>query len=421
MPQQMKEAKTKAGRRGNNEGSIFKRKDGRWCGEVLTGYKSDGKPIYKTVYRKTQQEVIREVAKLTGDVFANGYTSVSAKNERNFEVLCREWFDLFVASTTSSRTEETRRYTLKNHIFPAFGKYDIKEIDLKRLQKFFNEKSKKYASDTVHKMKNLLNNFFAYAVEQNYLTVNPMTKVKIKKKEGNNGSDEKGQALKPEIREALLELAEESLLLKPIIITSSFTGLRPQEICALRWDNVSLVNKTISVKKAVVKETEFDEDWNVVSRRSVIGKTKTKKSVRNIAIPDAVVMALQEWLLHCQENDIKSEYVFPNTKTGEFRKYSGLRSSLERFKKKHGLEGEGITLYTFRHTFATVLLEERENPRIVADMMGHEKISTTLDLYSHVVTNSVYEQTAQKLDGVYEKLTKKKNPTSSYQPAGLSE
>ena len=91
MPQQIKEVKAKAGRRGNNEGSIFKRKDGRWCGEVLTGYKSDGKPIYKTVYRKTQQEVIREVAKLTGEVFANGYTSVSAKNERNFEVLCKEW------------------------------------------------------------------------------------------------------------------------------------------------------------------------------------------------------------------------------------------------------------------------------------------------------------------------------------------
>ena len=74
----------------------------------------------------------------------------------------------------------------------------------------------------------------------------------------------------------------------------------------------------------------------------------------------------------------------------------------------------------YRHTFATVLLEERENPRIVADMMGHEKISTTLDLYSHVVTNSVYEQTAQKLDGVYARLTKKKNPASCDEPAGHS-
>ena len=121
-----------------------------------------------------------------------------------------------------------------------------------------------------------------------------------------------------------------------------------------------------------------------------------------------------------QENNINSEYVFPNTKTGGFKTYSGLRSNLDRFKKKHKLEGEGITLYTFRHTFATVLLEERENPRIVADMMGHEKISTTLDLYSHVVTNSVYEQTAQKLDNVYTRLREKKNPTSCPELIGPS-
>jgi site-specific recombinase XerD len=50
-------------------------------------------------------------------------------------------------------------------------------------------------------------------------------------------------------------------------------------------------------------------------------------------------------------------------------------------------------------------LEERENPRIVADLMGHVKVSTTLDIYSHVVDDSVYEKTAQTLDGAYSKYT----------------
>ncbi|MCL2874524.1 MAG: tyrosine-type recombinase/integrase [Defluviitaleaceae bacterium] len=52
-----------------------------------------------------------------------------------------------------------------------------------------------------------------------------------------------------------------------------------------------------------------------------------------------------------------------------------------------------------QHTFATILLEERENPKIVADLMGHTKVSTTLDLYSHVVDNDVYVVTARTLDG----------------------
>jgi site-specific recombinase XerD len=84
------------------------------------------------------------------------------------------------------------------------------------------------------------------------------------------------------------------------------------------------------------------------------------------------------------------------------RTYSGLRSALTRFIKRHELEDEKITLYTFRHTFATMLLEQRENPKIVASLMGHVKASTTLNLYSHVVNNEVYEKTAQTLDGVFQ-------------------
>ena len=93
--------------------------------------------------------------------------------------------------------------------------------------------------------------------------------------------------------------------------------------------------------------------------------------------------------------------MFPNTENGELRTYWGLRSMLTRFIKRHGLEGEGISLYTFRHTFATYLLEQRENTKIVASLMGHKKVSTTLDLYSHVVDRAVYKETAQTLGGLF--------------------
>ena len=59
MPKQIKAPKSKVGRRGNNEGSIYKRKDDRWCGSVTTGYKTDGKPICKDIYGKSRQEGCR--------------------------------------------------------------------------------------------------------------------------------------------------------------------------------------------------------------------------------------------------------------------------------------------------------------------------------------------------------------------------
>ena len=66
----------------------------------------------------------------------------------------------------------------------------------------------------------------------------------------------------------------------------------------------------------------------------------------------------------------------------------------QRFLAKNQLDGYNISLYTFRYTFATMLLEERENPKIVSELMGHSKVLTTLSIYSHVMSKSVYESTS---------------------------
>ena len=416
MPR-LKESKPKAGRRGNNEGSYYQRKsDGLWCGTVTVGYKTDGKLIRKTVYGKTQQEVIRKGNALTSQVFQNGYTTVSSHKGATVETLIKDWYELFKAPNVKGVTDEKFRSMLMKHIFPAFGTLDIKAVDTKRLQRFFNEmKTTKvkdrvgYSSDFIGKMKNLLNNFFEYAVKKNYVATNPMLDVDIRKATSHETNEKKGKALPPETRIAVLEWVEENPVLRPILITSTFTGLRPQETVTLRWEDVNFDSKALSVKTALNRVVQFDDDWNVISRGIKVGETKTPRSVRTIAMPPVVVDVLREWKQYCLQRGIQSEFVFPNTKTGGMRTYNGLRSLLRRFLAKHGLEGVG-TLYTLRHTFATILLEQRENPKIVMNLMGHTKVSTTLDLYSHVVSTSVYEQTAQTLDGVYNSLTQKKNP-----------
>jgi integrase len=257
-------------------------------------------------------------------------------------------------------------------------------------------------------MKNLLNNFFEHAVEENIITVNPILKVKIapNRREENAYNEKKGQALHPEIRKAVLEWVEENPVLKPILILCTLRGLRPQEVITLKWENVNFNSKKLSIKTALNRVVEFDDDWNVVSRGAVRGKTKTPKSNRTFTMPGTVVESLREWKQYCHQKGLKSEFVFPNTKTGEMRTYAGLRSLFRRFMEKHNLQGMG-TLYTLRHTFATILLEQRENPKIVMELMGHTKVKTTLDLYSHVVDDSVYEQTDQTLDDYYTALTKK--------------
>lgn len=406
MPQKIREARKKQGRRGNNEGSIYQRKqDGRWCGSVTTGCKTDGKPIRKTVYGSSRQEVAKKIAAMTVKVFTDGYTTLSARAEHNFKILCEEWFDLVEAPGLASITVANRRSLLRTHIIKEFGTYDLQQIDSTMIQRFFNSKSQGHAADTVRKLKGLLANFFKYAVKKHYIATNPMSDVVVKYPKSNKASTAK--PLSKDLRLQVFQEVTANPVLHPILVTFALTGLRPQELIVLTWDNVDLSNRILSVKCALNRTVEFDEDGNTVSKGVKIGDTKTKYSIRTILLPQAVVTALIEWQTYCKNNSIVSEYVFPSTDKkvkGKMRTYAGLRSLLNRFISSHGLQNERISLYTFRHTFATVLLEARENPKIVAALMGHAKASTTMNIYQHVVSSDIYEETAATLDGVYSKI-----------------
>ena len=271
-----------------------------------------------------------------------------------------------------------------------------------RLQRFFNTKIKAgIAADSIHKMKDILKLFFKYAVRKRLINENPMDDVIIRCKVQYvaKGSG-KEKALREEIREKVFAGVAENPILKPKVLVFTFTGLRPQELLALEWRHVDFKRKALSIKQAVNRVYEFDDMGYKVSGSEVVGDTKTPGSVRDIYFADIVFEVLTEWQAYCKANGINSTYVFPNTKTGTRLTYSGLRCSLERFIKKHGLEGEKITLYTFRHTFATMMMEEGIHARIVADMMGHKKASLVNDCYTHVTDDSVYAKATQAMDGI---------------------
>jgi len=183
---------------------------------------------------------------------------------------------------------------MRNHIFAELGSFDIKAVDTKRLQRFFNAKVKAgLPADFIGKVKyHLLNNFFNYAVKQHYIAANPIDDVIIRKASGRATSEKSGKALRSEIRENVFAWVMENPILKPIVITFTLTGLRPQELSVLKWENVSLESKSISVKQAVNRTCEFDNEGNVIAKGVTLGKTKTPKSVRTIIVPEAVVDAI---------------------------------------------------------------------------------------------------------------------------------
>lgn len=146
----------------------------------------------------------------------------------------------------------------------------------------------------------------------------------------------------------------------------------------------------------------YDEDLHY---EGMVSGCKTPTSIRTNYMPEVLVEKLLAWrdYLTGQPNGqaltAPSAPVFPSTRTWERRTYSGFRSSYRNFLKRNGLPLEHMNLHRFRHTAATVMLEEGINPRVVQEELGHADIKTTLGTYSHVIP-SLHKEVAKAKDAL---------------------
>ena len=141
---------------------------------------------------------------------------------------------------------------------------------------------------------------------------------------------------------------------------------------------------------------------------------KTRTSQRTIQAPDLVLDKLREWMRYVAgkkgglDTLVPDGFVFVSTRTMGMRTYSGFRASYRHFLTRNGFEAEGMNLHRFRHTYASMLLEQEINPKIVQKLLGHRDVTTTLSVYTHVVpevfagvTATVDTATRNLLDGTY--------------------
>ena len=395
-------------RRANGEGSIFQRKDGRWVGNITIGYDEKGQQKKKTVYGRSQAEVAKKLFELNGRIKNNSYELVETKN---FGELMSEWLLVFKKSAVSPRTFEgiIRNYRL--HIEPQIGNMKIYEIDTFVIQKVINNLIEQdYSNNVIKKNKHLISQFFEYAIDNKWVTINPTHKVKIRvhERKGHDNS-EKYKALPPEIRTKFLEALskDDSNFIKPLSICLMFSGLRIGEALALKWQNVDLDNKTLKIEQAITQVPKFDSDGKVISRVTVVGDTKTTCSVREIPVADIVIETLKEWkekqnLRQKINNEVtadltaKNSFVFAND-DGSVRTYSGTRKIFDRFKRRNALDKYNIHFHGLRHTFSNMLFEMNENPKVIQQLLGHRDVKTTITVYNSVDSEYI-RQTTEKFN-----------------------
>ena len=150
-----------------------------------------------------------------------------------------------------------------------------------------------------------------------------------------------------------------------------WTGMREEELLALTAADIDLDAKQIDI----------DKTYQRLHGEDIVTTPKPRKNKRKVPIPDFLCQELQEYM-DSRYMLAPNERLFPITK-------SFLSHEMERGCKKTGVKR--IRIHDIRHSHASLLINQGCDALILADRLGHEKVSATLNTYSHLFPHKQQE------------------------------
>jgi integrase len=364
-------------KRGNGEGTIYRRPDGRWCTQVTVYV--DAKRKRPTLYGKTRKEVAEKLAKATAD--RDGGMVYEASKLTTGEYLDR-WLRDSVKGTVRETTYANYSYITRTHISPALGRVKLKSLTPAHVRGFYGEKARTdLSAATVRKMHVVLRKALSQAVSDGIIPRNAADGVKPPRVSA------PGEEIRPLTSEecgAFLE-ASRGERLEALCVLAVHCGLRVGELLALRWEDADLeaAKPALMVRRTLTRGEE--------GRGWVVGASTKSGKGRRVRLSRPAVAALKDHRKRQLEERMRlaglwrdQGLVFPS-ETGSLLNPSNLRNrSFKRIKARSGVR-EDLRFHDLRHTCATLLLREGVNVKVVSEMLGHASITITLNTYSHVL------------------------------------
>ena len=292
----------------------------------------------------------------------------------------------------SELTFHKNKGVIKSEILPVMGDMKLDEITPIFVSKFLYDlsiKQTKYknienhplAFSTVNRIKATLSSILQSAVDMQILDINPCRNIKINNHKSFSHSYnyyDKNTYLK-----VMKLLKDEDLPHRLIIELALKTGLRKSEIWGLTWDDIDLKNNTIDINKS----------RNYISGTGMIVKaTKNKSSIRTIYIAKSLCVLLKDYYMMYGKNTYVFEKINFNTISLWFKNW----------QLKNGIVP--IKFHDLRHTHATLLLEQGIDAKTISSRLGHSSITTTLNIYAHVLKD-LDKNAVQKIEELEYKKT----------------
>lgn len=290
-----------------------------------------------------------------------------------------QWLDYWYKDIILPQIEETTAYgyrgMIENYLKPQLGEIRLQKLTARDIQQYYTwlMDEKKLSPNTVIKHHNLLTNTLNAAERQEYITKNPMRAVSPPKKR-----QREAKFYTPEQLGILLDKAVGTRLELPVYICA-YLGLRRGELCGLRWSDVDLEHKTITIENTRTQ----------AGKKEIEKGTKTASSTRTLYLPDTLcdmLKAAKEHQRACKAEYKNAyddnDYVVVMEDGRPFRP-NYLSELFGKFLADNDLPK--IVLHELRHTFASLSNQAGIPAYNIGKALGHSTPATTQKIYTHLL------------------------------------
>jgi integrase len=368
------------GKRANGEGSIYKRKDGRYCATLtIEGDKR------KSFYGATRQEVSRKL----NDALKSHREGLPLADEQQ---TVGRFFDAWLEAVKPKVRHSTHyRYSgyVRIHIAPELGRVRLAKLTPEHLQRLYAHRIEAGLSPmSVKHIHRVIHAALEKAVRWSLVPRNVADLVDPPR------TRRKDMATLSAAQARILISAAQGERLEALYVVALTTGMRQGELLALRWGDVDLDRRTLQVRSSLQRAVEGFE----------FAEPKTASSRRSVSITEAAASALRRHRAAQASERLRVGaawadlgLVFAN-KVGEpLDPRNLLQRCFYPLLKRAGLPR--IRFHDLRHTAATLMLAQGVHPKIASEMLGHSNIGITLDTYSHV-TPTMQRSATDALDAL---------------------
>lgn len=307
-----------------------------------------------------------------------------------------KWLKEYVETNLKPTTIDGYRRNIEGHIIPCLGNIKLQKLKITDLDKFYSSKAENGRIDgkgglsprSLIYIHRVLSEALNDAVRKQLISRNVAKDIR-----GFRARKYECKVFDKDTISKLLE-AVKGEPVRVAIALAALSGMRRGEVCGLKWEDIDVNRRTITIRRQLVPTSKGD----------IFQEPKSKDSIRTIYISDILMNILLE--TKQQQNELKellgNEYSDQNL---VFCNDNGFPVSPSRFShnfkyilKKHGFEH--IRFHDLRHSCATLMLTLGVPLKVTSGMLGHSTVGITADLYSHVL-DDMQKSAVQKIDSAF--------------------